>query len=154
MCIFTNSELCHARILQKCGAPVIEGFSTNEPMPLGRKCRLREVLPTMLFCHFIFNLNLCFFAKSNRIFFAVSSNWNDEHVINDLARTCSWRKSMFVNFAKRSLLIFGRSTHYLFIRFRKCINDLYNNFKVGSWLRSRHGGAVIGFFLFRFGKKN
>lgn len=61
LCIFTNSELCHARILQKCGAPVIEGFSTNEPMPLGRKCRLREVLLTMLFCYFIFNLNLCFF---------------------------------------------------------------------------------------------
>jgi len=35
-------EICHARILQKCGAAVIEAFS-GPNLPWAEKCRIREV---------------------------------------------------------------------------------------------------------------
>lgn len=38
----TYTELCHARILQKCGAAVVEGFSKPN-LALPEKCRIREV---------------------------------------------------------------------------------------------------------------
>ncbi|KAK4008929.1 hypothetical protein OUZ56_014050 [Daphnia magna] len=34
-------ELCHAKILQKCGSAVIEGFAEAD-LPLNQKCRIRE----------------------------------------------------------------------------------------------------------------
>ncbi|XP_046452208.1 uncharacterized protein LOC124200128 isoform X2 [Daphnia pulex] len=34
-------ELCHAKILQKCGSAVIEGFAETD-LPLNQKCRIRE----------------------------------------------------------------------------------------------------------------
>lgn len=39
---FPTIEMCHAKILQKCGSAVIEGFAENN-LPLYQKCRIREV---------------------------------------------------------------------------------------------------------------
>ena len=41
-CLRSSIELCHAKILQKCGSAVIEGFAETD-LPLNQKCRIREV---------------------------------------------------------------------------------------------------------------
>ena len=51
---FVNSlaELCHAKILQKCGSAVIEGFAEAD-LPLNQKCRIREVSRCVNLCNTI-----------------------------------------------------------------------------------------------------